>query len=619
MKRVLLPAILLYLHSIFVLGQDIEVPSHMECVGIDLHFSEALRKEIQSEVDALAGNPKYFQIKLKRAQQYFPIIERILREENVPDDIKYLALQESALIADAVSSANAVGFWQFKIPAAQEVGLQINQFVDERMNIVASTRGAAKYLKSNNFYFNNWIYAVLSYNTGRGGADNYVNRKYFGAKRMDLGKETHWYVRKFIAHKIVFENKMRQLGRPEITLSEFTRGGGKTLNQIAKEFDVEPDELSLYNKWLKSSRIPEGRTYAVIIPGTGKEKLLASNNLSTRINPQNNPSPNMSEYPVIKQKKNDNSRIIKINGIPGVIAKEDEDSRKLASLGAISLGKFLSYNDMDISNPVIAGHVYYFRHKHNKAKEYFHTVLPGQSLWQISQKYGIKLRKLLAKNRIEGDKDIKPGMVLWIRYIRPRDQEIQYVPVPENPQPEIVLNQAAVKKEKTSALVEKSDSIHIDSLASATSPIETIQRDTVILSPPPMHKDTVVAITDKSDSVIAELPLFHLVQQGETVYSLSRKYNISVDTLMALNDIPGDASIRIGQQLYLREPPAEIETSAEKIHNPSEPYTFYEVLKGDTMYNIARKFNVTVEDIQEWNNKASFELKIGEFLKIYKR
>jgi len=128
-----------------------------------------------------------------------------LQEENVPDDFKYLVIQESALIPDAISSANAVGFWQFKESSGQEVGLRIDRNIDERMNVVSATRGACRYLKTNNFYYDNWLYALLAYNTGRGGAETHIDSRHFGDKKMEINKHTHWYVKKYLAHKIAFQ------------------------------------------------------------------------------------------------------------------------------------------------------------------------------------------------------------------------------------------------------------------------------------------------------------------------------------------------------------------------------------------------------------------------------
>jgi membrane-bound lytic murein transglycosylase D len=243
MRSVLSILIILMIHTI-TLAQGPRVPSVIEFADLRLQLNEHVRKEIQREVDALHRSQKYFNIKLDRVNLYFPIIERIFQEEKVPEDFKYLVIQESALISDAISTSNAVGFWQFKIPSAKEVGLRVDGAVDERLNITASTHGAAKYLKRNNFYFNNWIYALLAYNSGVGGANSLVNDKYFGAKKMDLNRRTHWYIIKFLAHKIAFENYIGHGGNKR--LFEYTDGGGQNLKQIASSLGVDYNELKNY-------------------------------------------------------------------------------------------------------------------------------------------------------------------------------------------------------------------------------------------------------------------------------------------------------------------------------------------------------------------------------------
>ncbi|MEL7145217.1 MAG: transglycosylase SLT domain-containing protein, partial [Bacteroidota bacterium] len=106
-----------------------QVPSQMEFAGMKLKITDAARAEMQRQVNSLRASDKYFKIKLDRVNLYFPIIERVFKEENLPDDFKYLVIQESALISDAVSSANAVGFWQFKDFTGREVGLRIDKQV----------------------------------------------------------------------------------------------------------------------------------------------------------------------------------------------------------------------------------------------------------------------------------------------------------------------------------------------------------------------------------------------------------------------------------------------------------------------------------------------------------
>src|SRR6187455_335196 len=144
-------------------GQTPEVPHKMQFAGMTLTIRDDARREIQKDVDAMTQSPKHFNIKVERAKTYFPIIEKIFEEERVPDDFKFLVLQESALISDAVSVSNAVGFWQFKDFTAMEMGMRVDKEIDERMNISSASRGAAKYIKKNNFYFNNWVYALQAY------------------------------------------------------------------------------------------------------------------------------------------------------------------------------------------------------------------------------------------------------------------------------------------------------------------------------------------------------------------------------------------------------------------------------------------------------------------------
>src|SRR5690349_210449 len=82
-------------------GQGPQVPHKMHFAGMTLTFDAGARRDIQKDVDALTLSPKYFNIKVERAKTYFPIIEKAFREENVPDELKYLVIQESALISDA--------------------------------------------------------------------------------------------------------------------------------------------------------------------------------------------------------------------------------------------------------------------------------------------------------------------------------------------------------------------------------------------------------------------------------------------------------------------------------------------------------------------------------------
>ena len=182
-----------------------------------------------------------------------------------------MALQESALIADAVSVSNAVGFWQFKDYTAVEMGLRVDKEIDERLNIVSSSRAAARYIKKNNFYFNNWIFALQAYQMGAGGAMKSLPKNLSGAKNMEITSATYWYVKKYLAHKIAFEDVVEGAG--QVKAIPYENHSSKLLTDIAREVSVSEEELKSYNKWTKTGRIPDDRTYTVIIPVPGEKEI----------------------------------------------------------------------------------------------------------------------------------------------------------------------------------------------------------------------------------------------------------------------------------------------------------------------------------------------------------
>ncbi len=616
-----------------VAGQSPVVPPVIQFAGMELRLNDRTREEIQLDVDALTRSPKYFNIKLDRVIQYFPIIERVLREENVPDDFKYLVIQESALIPDAVSSSNAVGFWQFKESSGQEVGLRIDRNIDERMNIVSATRGACKYLKTNNFYYNNWLYALVAYNTGRGGAEAYVDSRHFGNKKMEISKHTHWYVKKYLAHKIAFEDALAKNKVPSRYLYEYTDGGGRSLSEIASELNVDPDELYAYNKWVRRGKIPTDKIYTVVVPTTEQtQEMVAMSQTTLKGNGTHIPVPEKGKYPMIKNKNNSDSRLYSINGIPGTVAKKGDDIKTLASFGGIPMKDFLKYNDIDIAHQVIPGQVYYFKKKRNKAREQYHTVYPGENSWTIAQQYGIQEKKLLRKNRIRDDySDFKQGRVVWLRYIRPEDEPIEYEELPT--QPFYGQNQEGISRVTEERISNQNNSItepmrsepvpeeepdnyietHIDQPKTDTpgnSGIQSSARNEYVEE---YNLDTQVG------GSISSTPLFHIVEAGETLYGISRKYGVPVEDLRMINDLGVDEGLPIGRKLYLKNPfPDEPSTSLSRNNesNDSNSYIIYQVKKGETLYGISRRFNVTISEIMDWNRKNDYSIHEGDTLRI---
>ncbi len=641
--------------SINLQAQKVEVPSTIHFADMQLELSPAARKKVQTDVDALLRSEKYFLLKLEKVDAYFPLIEQVLKEEKVPEDIKYLVIQESALVGDAVSTSNAIGYWQFKVPAAEEVGLTINHAVDERMNIINATRGAARYFKNNNTFFDNWLYALLAYNTGPGGALKLANKSQYGVKRMHLEGNTHWYVLKFLAHKVAFEGAVGKNPHPKIQLFVYTQGNGKTLQEIAQEFNLEETELAPYNRWLKVKRIPDDKQYNVVVPdfdGNPDEELLAqAKPLKEEVSEVKENKPYSPSTPTAKQTPVTDTRRfpvvedfdrrgadVKINGILGIIAKKGDNIRTLSEKSGISPSRIVTFNDLTSKqSAIIPGQPYYIRNKHNRGAARYHVVEPGETLWTISQRFGIKLKKLIRNNRMKEEEQISAGRVLWLRYIRPADFPVEYreVDTPLTKTTAVVTNTSSSPTQERSVPVQEKSNIREEiqeqdvneesyhSWQATQEPIKGLSSDTKspeksgeVQQKEEAFDHAGVNFVETSPEVSTSFPDYHIVQKGETFYSIARQYHLTIPQIRQFNHLSPEDTLKVGQKIILKAPANVL--PAQKNQPVAMNYIYHEVKPGETLYRVARHYEVTIKDLMDWNDKATFNVSVGERLKIAK-
>lgn len=216
---------------------------------------------------------------MKRANKYFPIIEPILKEEGVPEDLKYVAVIESGL-TQAVSPARAVGFWQLMEGTGKEYGLEINDNVDERYNIEKSTRVAAEYLKKAKERFGSWTLAAASYNAGQYGIDKQLERqKVNDYYDLLLGEETGRYVFRLLALKEIMNHPQKygfsfdedDLYKPIPTFEVKVDTVVKDFPDFASQFGINYKTLKIHNPWLRDDHLNNAsrRTYFIKIPEKG--------------------------------------------------------------------------------------------------------------------------------------------------------------------------------------------------------------------------------------------------------------------------------------------------------------------------------------------------------------
>ena len=200
---------------------------------------------------------------IKRSYRFFPLIEKILKEEDVPQDFKYLAVIESGL-ENVRSPKGAKGIWQIMSGTAREYGLEVNKNVDERYNLELSTRAACKYLKKAKNKFGSWTLAAAAYNRGIMGISRNLSRqKVENYYDLLLGRETSRYIFRILAVKEIMENannygfifQENDLYKPyEIKKIELDTAISN-ITDFSKKMGVNYKTMKLHNPWLLENHL----------------------------------------------------------------------------------------------------------------------------------------------------------------------------------------------------------------------------------------------------------------------------------------------------------------------------------------------------------------------------
>jgi membrane-bound lytic murein transglycosylase D len=259
---------------------SVNLPKSLDFAGeaVPLH-----QPDIKERVDREFLVNTYWQsngiLLIKRAQKYFPIIEPILAENGVPDDFKYLAVIESGL-QNVSSPAGARGFWQIMTGTGRELGLEVNDNVDERYHIEMSTKAACDYLKESKSKFGSWTLAGAAYNAGNGGINKQLEAQGVGSYYdLLLGEETGRYVFRILALKEILKNPKNfgfnvdpSHGYEVIpTKNVLVDYEVDDLSAFAKANDINYKILKIHNPWLREPSLnnKSKKKYTIAIPEKG--------------------------------------------------------------------------------------------------------------------------------------------------------------------------------------------------------------------------------------------------------------------------------------------------------------------------------------------------------------
>ena len=239
---------------------------------IEVPYNEVVRRYILRYVK---HSPRQLATLQRKAEYYFPIFEDILARHELPYELCYLPVIESALNPHAHSHMGAAGLWQFMPATGKRYGLEVNSLVDERMDPIRSTEAACRFMKDLYKIFGDWNLVIAAYNCGPGNVNKAIHRA--GGKRdfwsiyPFLPRETRGYLPIFIAasyamnyaevHGICPAEPLRTMASDTIVTTE-----RQHLKQIADNLDIPLAELRRLNPQYPRDIIPGGKAYALCLP-----------------------------------------------------------------------------------------------------------------------------------------------------------------------------------------------------------------------------------------------------------------------------------------------------------------------------------------------------------------
>ncbi len=571
---------------------------------LPVRFNERVLQEIYYMTNSARA---FMSGSLNRKTAYDSLIYAQLDAAKMPRDLIYLALVESGFKLKAYSRAKASGMWQFIPETGKRYGLEVDYWVDMRRNPELATMAALKYLNRLHDEFGDWLLAMAAYNCGEGRVRRLLREMQADSTRdtsvavtywdLELPKETMRYVPRILAAMVIghypeqYEMTVEQTYRPDFdTVTVFD---SFPLEEVAKLLKVTEDTLrSLNMELVKWCTPPNKESYLLRLPvGTRTAFVDGYDKMEKN---------SFSSWHHHKVRKGENL---------GVIARQY----------GIKVSELQQANDMK-SSRIRAGQTLLIpikvtpKPKSSKGKKPHkvrtYIVQSGDDVASVARKFGISQDSVRAWNSLDVAAIVKTGDTLVVSKPEPKPQVES--DRPQKDRPKISKGaKYAVREGDTFADIAKSYGVPVVMLMQANQGFSrrlTVGDSLVI---PEYVKKKAEKKPAKSESKPAakktsnEKVSVYVVQQGDNLSSISRKFGTSVAKIQELNSMGKSTSLSVGQKLKV--------ASA-----PEAEYKVHTVKKGEGLWDIARQYNVTIEDIVKWNDLNDTKIKMGEKLKIKK-
>ena len=635
------------------------VPYEIKFADITFQLTDITRYLVQTELKNIQADKGILHQQLDKFNLFLPVVEPILKLKSVPDDFKFLITYNKyqTSIETSISLENGV-YWCLDREKADEVDLIVNDQFDERKHLIAATRAAVICFNRNQVLYRNWASTLFSHIADKKILTLLeVNKKWAENPYILLDSPAYSSILKFLAYKIAIEREF-PIYKPGLQkiVYEYPYSKGKTLMRIALDLKVETETLFEYNKWFNSSIVPESDCKVlVIVPAERYSEIRTYAELSTK---NGLPIKDLG-FPILKRvekfsKVNSKGGVFYlINDRKGLKAEMCDSPVTMAYKAGISIERFVDFNDMKETDLLSIGHIYYIQEKLGKASVPFHVVKEGETLWDISQMYGVRLANLLYFNRFETIQRLQRGRVIWLQTTRPKNNPIEYIEMPEEMAEveKMVVEEQTINIEKTYALkdsIKNADvklilkDIDVEVLPSKN---EIGKEETKLLS-----LTEVVTKKELPNEVdLLKLPHNQEIAKGsQQAFDLMSKEIVSVKNELPkeidLNSqslarlikeeyfknisLPKSVDSQIVSEIYAKDESQntnlnkqnlnKINLIADEVGELDVNKNFFEhtVKKGETLFRISLNFNVTVSELWTWNNLTSTIVKEGKVLKI---